>query len=64
MDMQGKQTSGSTKRTQDMSSMNQMSGGSSMVDVLRIQIEMNELKNKLALLNDTNNHCLLSLINY
>lgn len=53
MDMQNQTSAGSTKRTQDMSTMNQMSGGSGMVDVLRVQIEMNELKNKLALLNDT-----------
>jgi len=53
MDMQNQTSAGSTKRTQDMSIMNQMSGGSGMVDVLRVQIEMNELKNKLALLNDS-----------
>ena len=53
MDMQNQTSAVSTKRTQDMSSMNQMSGGSGMVDVLRVQIEMNELKNKLALLNDS-----------
>jgi outer membrane protein TolC len=53
MDMQNQTSAVSTKRTQDMSIMNQMSGGSGMVDVLRVQIEMNELKNKLALLNDS-----------
>ncbi len=53
MDMQNQTSAGSTKLTKDMSTMNQMSGGSGMVDVLRVQIEMNELKNKLALLNDT-----------
>lgn len=53
MNIQGQTTSGSSNRSQDMSSTNQMSGGSGMVDVLRVQIEMNELKNKLALLNDT-----------
>lgn len=53
MNMQGQITPGPTTRMQDMSGMNQMSGGSSMVDVLRVQIEINELKNKLALLNDT-----------
>src|SRR5690606_2139823 len=53
MSMQGRTTSGSTTRTQDMSSMNQMSGSSSMVDVLRVQIEINELNNKLALLIDS-----------
>lgn len=53
MNVQGQTTSGSSNRSQDMSSANQMGGGGSMVDVLRVQIEMNELKNKLALLNDT-----------
>ena len=53
MNIQGQTTSGSSNRSQDMSSTNQMSGGSGMVDVLRVQIEMNELKNKLALLNDS-----------
>jgi len=53
MNVQGQTSSGSSTRSQDMSSMNQMSGGSGMVDVLRVQIEMNELKNKLALLNDS-----------
>lgn len=53
MNMQGQTTSGSLTRSQDLSIMNQMSGGSSMVDVLRVQIEINELKNKLAQLNDS-----------
>lgn len=53
MDMQNQPSTGSTTRSQDMSSMNQLSGGSSMVDVLRVQIEINELKNKLAQLNDS-----------
>lgn len=53
MNMQGQTTSSSSIRPQDMSSMNQLSGRSSMVDVLRVQIELNELKNKLALLNDS-----------
>jgi outer membrane protein TolC len=53
MGMQGQTTSGSSTRPQEMNSMNQMSGRGSMVDVLRVQIELNELKNKLALLNDS-----------
>lgn len=53
MNMQEQTTSGSSTRSQEMSSMNQMSSGSGMVDVLRVQIEINELKNKLALLNDS-----------
>lgn len=53
MNMPGQTTSGSSTRTQEMSNMNQMSSGSGMVDVLRVQIEINELKNKLALLIDS-----------
>lgn len=53
MNMQGPTTSGSSTRSQEMNNMNQMSSGSGMVDVLRVQIEINELKNKLALLNDS-----------
>ncbi|KUG26751.1 heavy metal rnd efflux outer membrane protein, czcc family [hydrocarbon metagenome] len=53
MNTQGQTTPSSTQRMQDMSNMNQMSRGSGMVDVLRVQIEINELKNKLALLNDS-----------
>jgi outer membrane protein TolC len=53
MSMQVQTTSGSTTRLPDISSMNQMSDNSSMVNVLRVQIEINKLKNKLALLNDS-----------
>lgn len=53
MNMQKQPSSSSISRSQDMSGMNQMSGSSSMVDVLRVQIEINELKNKLAKLNDS-----------
>lgn len=53
MIMQSQTTSGSSSRSLDMNRMNEMSNKSSMVDVLRVQIEINELKNKLALLNDT-----------
>lgn len=53
MNMQDQNTSGSPTSSQDMSSMNQISEGSSMVNVLRVQIELNELKNKLALLKDS-----------
>ncbi len=53
MNMQDQTYTKSTTRTQEMNSMNQMSSGSSMVDVLRVQIEINELKNKLALLYDS-----------
>lgn len=52
---QGKTSSGTPSGGGRMESMDNsgMSGGSSMVDVLRVQIEINELKNNLALLNDS-----------
>lgn len=51
----GQTSSGTTSGSGRMGSMDNsgMSSGSSMVDVLRVQIEINELKNKLALLNDS-----------
>lgn len=51
MNTQGQTTP--TQRMRDMSNMTKMSSGSGMVDVLRVQIELNVLKNKLALLNDS-----------
>ncbi len=53
MNAQGQTTPSSTQRMRDMSNMTKMSSGSGMVDVLRVQIELNVLKNKLALLNDS-----------
>lgn len=50
--MQGQTSTGSSPRPQSMSSGNEMNSGSGMVDVLRIQIEINELKNGLALIVD------------
>lgn len=50
--MQGQTSTGSSPRPQNMSGGNEMSSGSGMVDVLRIQLEINELKNRLALIED------------
>jgi outer membrane protein TolC len=47
------QSTGQSTQTQNMNSSSEMSSGNGMVDVLRVQIEMNELKNKLALLQDS-----------
>ncbi|MFO7524562.1 MAG: TolC family protein [Ignavibacteriaceae bacterium] len=55
--MDGATTSSGTKsgnvKTENMDNTSGMGRGGSMVDVLRIQIEINELKNKLTLLNDS-----------
>jgi outer membrane protein TolC len=53
MNMQNQTTPGSTTQAQDMSGMNSMSSDGNMVNVLRVQLEINELKNKLALLYDS-----------
>ncbi len=55
MKMQG-ESSGSTSTPQNMQQlgeMNNMGGGGSMIDVLRVQMEINELQNNLALLEDS-----------
>lgn len=53
MNMQSQTTSKPTPAAKQMDGMISMSGGGSMVDVLRVQLEINELKNNLALLNDS-----------
>jgi outer membrane protein TolC len=59
MEMQRQSPQRSSAGTQSMSSMNQMSGSnSSMVDVLRIQIEVNELNNNLHTLHTSLHHLL------
>lgn len=56
MNMQGQTSSGKTSNSRNMSQMDEMgSMGSSgsMIDVLRVQMEINELQNTLALLEDS-----------
>jgi outer membrane protein TolC len=62
MGMQGKSATGSTARPQNMGSMDEMGSSGSMVDVLRIQIEVNEMRNSLSLLH-VNLHHLMSQFN-
>lgn len=53
MGMQGQTTSGKTAGAGNMENMGEMSSGGSLVDVLRVQMEINEPKNKLALFRDS-----------
>jgi len=55
MNMQGQSsTANSTSRnTSQMGGMSNMSSSGSMIDVLRVQLEINELQNSLALLEDS-----------
>jgi len=50
---QGSSTSGSSRNIPQMGEMNSMGGSGSMIDVLRVQMEINELQNNLSLLEDS-----------
>lgn len=55
MNMQGQSTTGnpSSRNMPQMGEMGNMSNSGSMIDVLRVQMEINELQNNLALLEDS-----------
>lgn len=55
MNMQGQSTTGnpSSRNMPQMGEMGNMSSSGSMIDVLRVQMEINELQNNLALLEDS-----------
>ena len=55
MNMQGQSTASNTpsQRVSQMGSMENMSSSGSMIDVLRVQMEINELQNSLGLLEDS-----------
>jgi outer membrane protein TolC len=55
MNMQGQSTTGNSpsRNIPQMGEMDNMSSSGSMIDVLRVQMEINELENNLALLEDS-----------
>lgn len=55
MSMQGQSATGNTasQNITQMGGMNETGGSGSMIDVLRVQIEINDLQNNLALLEDS-----------
>lgn len=55
MNMQGQSTTGNSpsRNMPQMGEMDNMSSSGSMIDVLRVQMEINELQNNLALLEDS-----------
>ncbi len=54
MNLQGQSSTGSSSTPRNMPQMNENMGGKeSMVDVLRAQMEINELQNNIAILEDT-----------
>jgi outer membrane protein TolC len=63
MGTQRQPTPGTTQRPQNMNSMNEMSSSGSMADVLRVQIEVNEMRNNLSLLNVNLHHMMTGFNN-